>query len=112
MTIIIIPKSLLLGICSDLEQLWKIWLVKLVVVAAAATETCAFVLYKLIFESEWIGLLMHGITSIVVYAAGEHCELEEHDGHHVLQCAWSRIKRVLTDYDFSLMPPKEQVLPL
>ena len=55
---------------------------------------------------------MHGITSIVVYAAGEHCELEEHDGHHVLQCAWSRIKRVLTDYDFSLMPPKEQVLPL
>ena len=42
-------------------------------------------------------------------AIGEHCELEEHEGHHVLQCAWSRVKRVLTDYDFNLMPPKEQV---
>ena len=43
---------------------------------------------------------------------GEHCELEERDGHHVLQCAWARVKRVLTDYDFTLMPPKEQVLQL
>jgi len=44
-----------------------------------------------------------------IMAIGEHCELEEHEGHHVLQCAWSRVKRVLTDYDFNLMPPKEQV---
>jgi len=42
---------------------------------------------------------------------GEHCALEERDGHHVLQCAWARVKRVLTDYDFTLMPPKEQVTP-
>ena len=55
---------------------------------------------------------MRGITGTTVCFIGEHCELEEHDGHHVLQCAWSRVKRVLTDYDFTLMPPKEQVLLL
>ena len=49
---------------------------------------------------------------MLMSVAGEHCELEERDGHHVLQCAWERVKRVLTDYDFTLMPPKEQVLPL
>jgi len=47
--------------------------------------------------------------SIIVCVVGEHCELEEHDGHHVLQCAWARVKRVLTDYDFALLPQKEQV---
>jgi len=49
---------------------------------------------------------------MVMTDVGEHCELEERGGHHVLQCAWARVKRVLTDYDFTLMPPNEQVLPL
>jgi len=57
--------------------------------------------------------LCRGITALFcVHCVGEHCELEERDGHHVLQCAWARVKRVLTDYDFSHVPQKEQVLLL
>jgi len=40
---------------------------------------------------------------------GELCGLEEKDGHHVLQCAWARVKRVLTDYDFLPVASQDQV---
>ena len=43
---------------------------------------------------------------------GELCGVEEKDGHHVLQCAWARVKRVLTDYDFLSTESDQQVYSL
>lgn len=54
-----------------------------------------------------------GITFGVCWClVGELCGLEEKDGHHILQCAWARVKRVLTDYDFLPVTSKEQASSL
>jgi len=41
---------------------------------------------------------------------GEFCSMQERDGRHVLQCAWSRVRLVLGDYDFTSRSPKESVV--
>ena len=35
-----------------------------------------------------------------MYGTGELCDLQERDGRKVLQCAWTRVKLLLTDKDF------------
>ena len=55
---------------------------------------------------------MRSAALLMRSSAGELCGLEEKDGHHVLQCAWARVKRVLTDYDFLPVASKEQVRQL
>ena len=49
------------------------------------------------------------ILRIFYFFAGELCGMEERDGRHVLHCAWARVKRVLSDYDFASWSTKEQV---
>ena len=35
--------------------------------------------------------------------------MQERDGRHVLQCAWTRVRYVLSDYDFKSWTPSEPV---
>lgn len=32
---------------------------------------------------------------------GELCRMEEEDGRNILQCAWTKVQHIFSDYDFN-----------
>lgn len=60
-------------------------------------------LYSLSYSYQMLHLAVVFLSYLlcIISVLGELCSMEEKDGRNILQCAWARVRRVLSDYDFT-----------